>query len=131
MTLVLRWCGTLITPAGEVINVERDPPNGGAVVLYFFKVRVDHSNMTADELWDLWEKEVEAAEGALSAGKIKNLYKVTGQRRVLGIIDAESHDELDKIIMAGLPMSHVLEWEEIVPVREYTAFGADIRNRWK
>lgn len=100
-------------------------------MLYFFKVRVDHSNMSADELWDLWEKEVEAAEGALNAGKIKNLYKVSGQRRVMGVIDADSHDELDQIIMAGLPMSHVLEWEEIIPVREYTSFGADVRKRWQ
>jgi muconolactone D-isomerase len=87
--------------------------------------------MTADELWELWEKETDAAEGALDAGKIKNLYKVSGQRRVMGIIDAESHDELDRIMMAGLPMAQVLEWEEIIPVREYRSFGADIRRRWQ
>src|SRR5438132_1505066 len=90
---------------------------GRGVMEYFFKVRVDHTGMSADELWTLWEKEVEAAEGALASGKIKNLYKVSGQRRVIGVIDADSHDELDQILMAGLPMSHVLEWEEIVPVR--------------
>jgi hypothetical protein len=42
----------------------------------------------------------------LDAGKIKNLYKVSGQRRVMGVIDAESHDELDQIMMAGRPMAH-------------------------
>jgi muconolactone delta-isomerase len=110
--------------------IEHDS-NGGVIVLFFFSVRVDHSNMTADQLWELWEKEVDAAEGALSAGKIKNLYKVSGQRRVIGVIDADSHDELDKIFMAGLPMAHVLEWEEIIPVREYTDFGVDIRKRWQ
>ena len=66
-----------------------------------------------------------------NAGKIKNLYKVSGQRRVVGVIDADSHDELDAIIMAGLPMSHVLEWEEIIPVQEYAAFGADVGKRWQ
>jgi hypothetical protein len=30
-------------------------------MLYFFKVRVDHTGMSEDELWDLWEKETEAA----------------------------------------------------------------------
>lgn len=100
-------------------------------MLFFFKVRVDHSALSADELWELWEKEVEAAEGALNAGKIKSLYKVVAQRRVMGIIDADSHDELDQIFMAGLPMAHILEWEEITPVREYTDFGADIRRRWQ
>jgi muconolactone D-isomerase len=49
----------------------------------------------------------------------------------MGVIDAESHDELDRIMMAGLPMAEVLDWEEIVPVREYRSFGADIRNRWQ
>jgi muconolactone delta-isomerase len=100
-------------------------------MLFFFKVRVDHSSMTADELWDAWEKEVGAAEGALSSGKIKSLYKVVAERRVMGIIDADSHDELDRMFMAGLPMAHVLEWEEITPVREYMSFGEDIRRRWQ
>lgn len=100
-------------------------------MLFFFKVRVDHSGLSADELWDFWEKEVDAAEGALAGGKIKDLYKVSGQRRVIGVIDADSHDELDQIFMAGLPMAHVLEWEEIVPVRQYRDFGADVRKRWQ
>jgi muconolactone D-isomerase len=100
-------------------------------VLYFFKVRVDHASLTVDELWDLWEKEADAAEGAIAAGKIKNVYKVSGQRRVIGFIEADSHDELDKIFMAGLPMAHVLEFEEIVPVREYSAFASDVRKRWQ
>jgi muconolactone D-isomerase len=60
-----------------------------------------------------------------------NLYKVAGQRRVVGVIDADSHDELDRILLAGLPMAPVLEWEEIVPVREYASFGEDIRRRWQ
>jgi muconolactone D-isomerase len=67
----------------------------------------------------------------LDAGQIKNLCEVSGQRRVMGVIDAESYDELDRIMMAGLPMAHVLEWEEIIPVREYRSFGADIRRRWR
>ncbi len=100
-------------------------------MLFFFNVRVDHTGVSADELWDEWEKEVAAAEGAISAGKIKNLYKVSGQRRVLGIIDADSDDELDRIFMAALPMAHMLEFEEILPVREYADFDSDVRARWK
>ena len=59
------------------------------------------------------------------------LYKVAGQRRVVGIIDAESHDELDQMIMAGMPIAHNLEWEEIWPVREYENFASDVKRRWK
>ncbi len=100
-------------------------------MLYFFSVRIDPKEMTFDEMWNLWEKEVDAAIEAKAAGIIKVLYKVSGQRRVIGILDVDSHDELDRIFMAALPMAHYLEFEEIVPVREYENFGEDVKNRWK
>ena len=40
----------------------------------------------------------EAALGTVEAGKIVAIYKVSGQRRVLAVIDVESPDELDQII---------------------------------
>ncbi|MQA15479.1 MAG: translational initiation factor [Pseudonocardiaceae bacterium] len=100
-------------------------------MLFFFSVRVEHGDVSFEELWDEWEKEVDAAQGAVSAGKIRALYKVSGQRRVIGILDAESHDELDRIFMAALPMAHRLDFEEIVPVREYGDFADDVRKRWQ
>ena len=51
--------------------------------------------------------------------------------RVVGILDVESHDELDRIIMAALPMAHYLEIEDILPVRGYERFAADVKGRWK
>lgn len=83
-----------------------------------------------EELWDAWEPETEAALGAKKAGKVVDLYKVSGQRRALVILDAESHDELDRILMAGLPMAHHLEMEEVLPLRTYESFAQDIRSRW-
>ena len=100
-------------------------------MLVFFKVRVDPKEMSMDQLWDIWEKEADAAEGAVAAGKIVALYKVAGQRRVIGIVDVESPDELDRIFMAGLPLAHHLEFEEILPVREYGSFADDVRRRWR
>jgi muconolactone delta-isomerase len=100
-------------------------------MLFFFKVRIDHTGMSEEELWDLWETETEAAIGAKAAGKVVSLYKVAGQRRVVGIADLESHDELDQIVMGALPMRHVLEWEEILPVRNYEDFAKDVKRRWQ
>lgn len=100
-------------------------------MLYFFKVRVRHEDMTWDELWDLWEKEAEAARGGMEAGLIKAAYKVVGQRRVVGILDLDSHDEMDRVLMAGLPMAHVLEWEELLPLRNYADFAEDVKRRWQ
>jgi muconolactone D-isomerase len=100
-------------------------------MLYFFKVRVLHEQLTVDELWDAWEREAETAQGAVQAGLIRSIYKVVGQRRVIGILDLDTHDQMDQILMSGLPMAHVLEWEEVVPVREYADFADDVKRRWK
>lgn len=67
----------------------------------------------------------------MEAGKIVTLYKVSGQRRVIGGLDVESTDELDQIITAGLPMAHHLEFEQVLPVRECASFAEDIRRRWE
>ena len=67
----------------------------------------------------------------MEEGKVVSLYKVSGQRRVIGIFDVESTDELDQIVMAGLPMAEYLTFEQILPVREYASFAEDIRRRWE
>lgn len=100
-------------------------------MLYFFKVLVTHDDVTFDELWDEWEKEVNAAEGAHKSGKIRDIYKVSGERRVIGVMDVESHEELDRIMMKELPIAHRLVFEEIIPIREYAGFAEDVRNRWR
>ena len=100
-------------------------------MLFFVNVRIEPKDLSIEKLWDLWEKEAEAAIGAKAAGKIVNLWKVSGQRRVLAIVDVDSHDEMDQIFMAALPMAHHLEFEQILPVREYEKFAADIKKRWK
>lgn len=99
-------------------------------MLFFVRIRVKTEGLSLEELWKIWEPETEAALGAKGAGKIVDLYKVSGQRRVLVIMDVDSHDELDQILMAGLPMAHELEMEEVLPLRTYEAFAEDIRNRW-
>lgn len=100
-------------------------------MLYYFKVRIEPKDWSLDELWNRWEKQAEAALAKKAAGKIVTLYKVAGQRRVVGIVDVESHDELDQWIMADMPIAHNLEFEEIWPVREYENFARDVKRRWK
>ena len=74
-------------------------------------------------LGEFWEEETRATLGAVEAGKIVSLYKVSGQRRVIGVLDVENADELDQIIMAGLPMAEYLTFEQVLPVREYASFA--------
>lgn len=98
-------------------------------MLFFLDFHVDHTGMDADQLWDEWEKEAQAAIAVIDAGKLQ-AWKVSGQRRVVAILDVDSHDELDRILMAGLPMAHVLEIE-VVPVRGYKDFAQDVSDRWR
>jgi muconolactone D-isomerase len=67
----------------------------------------------------------------MEEGKIVELYKVSGQRRVIGVLDVESTEELDQIIMAGLPMAKYLTFEQVLPAREYASFAEVIRRRWE
>ena len=100
-------------------------------MLVFVDLRVNPKDMSLDELWDIWEEEAKATLEAIEAGKVVSFYKVSGKRRVVGIMDVESIDELDQILMAGLPIARYLEVREVVPVLEYEAFAADIMQRWQ
>ncbi len=100
-------------------------------MLYFISVKIDPKEMSLEELWNIWEKETFATLQAKESGGIKAVYKVAGQRRVLAFLNIETHDELDKMLMVGMPLSKYLEIEEITPVRHYENFAHDIKNRWK
>ena len=99
-------------------------------MLFFLDVSIDPKDLTLDELWDLWAKEAQAA-GAVPEGLIVGMWKVVGQRRVIGVMNADSHALIDRMVMAGLPMSHHLEINEITPIRNNADFAKDVINRWK
>ena len=100
-------------------------------MLVFVDLRVNPKDMSLDELWDIWEKEAKATLEAIEAGKVVSFYKVSGQRRVVGVMDVESTDELGQILMADMPIARYLEVKEVVPIREYEAFATDIMQRWQ
>jgi len=80
---------------------------------------------------DIWEKEAKPTLEAIEAGKVVSFYKVSGQRRVVGVMDVESTDELGQILMADMPIARYLLVKEVVPIREYEAFASDIMQRWQ
>ncbi len=100
-------------------------------MLFFVKVSVQQKDLTLEELWDIWEKEAQVARQAIEQKKIVDAYKVSGSRQVLLILDAASHDEIDRIFMAGLPLSNYVVIDEILPIRPYLDFAEDVANRWK
>ena len=95
------------------------------------KVRVDHTGLSEDKLWGLWEQECDAALHAKQSGTMICVDKVVAQRRVVMIVDVPNHDFFDKLGMAVMPMRNVFEVEEILPLRDYDSSAADVRKRWK
>lgn len=98
---------------------------------FFLKVSVDQKNLSTEELWELWEKEAKVAKAAIDRNKIVNAFKVTGINQVILIYDADSHDEIDRVFTAGLPLSEYITIEEILPIRNYLDFAEDLKRRWK
>ena len=58
------------------------------------------------------------------------MYKVAGQRRVIAILEIDTDEELDRVILGCLPMREVLEFEAIWPVRSFEGFLDDCRTHF-
>lgn len=91
--------------------------------LLWFKVKQPES-LTQKQLMEIWKREAEAALPAVKAGKIKGLWKVSGKREVIAILDANSHEEIDEILET-LPIIKELGHSvtvDIYPIHPYENF---------
>ncbi len=95
-----------------------------------FTVEYD-STMQQQGLLGVWAEEAEAALGAKSAGVVKDLWKVVGERKVLAIVEVETPDALDQIHF-DLPimqkMGHHVQ-VDVKSLRRYEDFAADVKDR--
>lgn len=101
-------------------------------MLYFLDFRVDYAaRLSQKDLFALWSREAEAALAARKSGRIVDLWKCVGQRRVIAIIEIESPDTLDEILMELPSMKehgqHIRV--DVTPLRRYEDFAADARTR--
>jgi muconolactone delta-isomerase len=99
-------------------------------MLFFvrFDVRqADH--MSNRDLIEMWDREGDAALGAMEAGAIQHAWKVSGQRVVLAVCDFPDAETLDRAL-AGLPIIKEMGATvktEALPIYEYTTFAADLK----
>ena len=98
-------------------------------MLFFvrFDVRQPENYPNAD-LIETWKREATAAIGAIEAGAVKNLWKVAGQRVVLGVIDLPTAEDLDRAL-GGLPIIREMGagvTTTAYPIYEYTTFAEDL-----
>ena len=101
-------------------------------MLFHLDFHVEYpASMSQKELFAIWAEEADAALGAKQAGVVVDLWKCVGERRVVAVVEVESHDALDQILL-DLPImqqhgQHVQV--EVTALRRYEDFAADVKDR--
>ncbi len=80
-----------------------------------------------DEVWDL---EIEEDKAAKDGFNLIAMYKVAGLRRVIAIVEIDTAEDLDRMVLGRLPMREVLEFEAIWPLRTFDGFLEDCRTHF-
>jgi muconolactone delta-isomerase len=100
-------------------------------MLFFVRFDVTQpSNYSNEQLVATWIREAEAAIGAMDAGAVPHLWKVAGQRVVLGVIDLPTAEDLDRAL-GGLPIIREMGpgmKTEAWPIYDYRTFAADLNE---
>ncbi len=101
-------------------------------MLYHLDFHVAYApNMTQKDLFTIWSEEADAALNAKAAGVVVELWKCVGTRRVIAIVNVETPDVLDRILLDLPIMKHMGQHVqvEVTPLRRYEDFAADIKER--
>ena len=98
-------------------------------MLFFVRFDVTQpASLPNADLVEIWKREAAAAGGAREAGAVTHLWKVSGQRIVLAIVDLPSAEDLDRAL-AGLPIIREMGGgvkTEAWPIYDYATFAADL-----
>ena len=101
-------------------------------MLFHLDVHIEYgADMTQQDLFRVWSQEAAAALGAKEAGVVVDLWKCVGQRRVIAVLDVESHDALDQALFT-LPIMKAMGQHvqvTVTPLRRYEDFASDV-NSW-
>jgi muconolactone delta-isomerase len=89
------------------------------------------TDMSNQELLEIWDREADAALGALDAGALAHLWKVSGQRVVVGVMEMPDAESVDRAL-AGLPIIKEMGGAvktEVLPIYEYRTFAGDLKEQ--
>ena len=99
---------------------------------FFLDFNVDYgAHMSQNDLFSTWSREADAALGAKAAGVVEDLWKCIGERRVIAVVNVESPDQLDQILMDLPIMKEMGQFVRVsvTPLRRYEDFAADVGKR--
>lgn len=101
-------------------------------MLFHLDFHVEYSStMTQNDLFTIWAKEADTALNAKSQGVVIDLWKCVGTRRVIAIVNVDSFDTLDQILL-DLPIMKQMGQHvqvEVTPLRKYEDFATDVKAR--
>jgi muconolactone D-isomerase len=98
-------------------------------MLFHLDFHVEYgATMSQQDLFAIWAREAPVALGAKQAGVIVDLWKCVGERRVICIVDVESHDALDEILFTLPIMVEMGQHVDIkvTALRRYEDFAATV-----
>ena len=94
-------------------------------LLYYIQMAWDPRERQLDRLWN----DAKEALRVLEAPKVLGLYRVSGQQRIIAIVDARVVEELD--LFANLSSLKSPEVEKVWSLRDYHLFAEDVWNGYK
>jgi muconolactone D-isomerase len=101
-------------------------------MLYHADFHIEYpASMSQEEFFSIWAREAEAAMGAKKAGVVIDIWKCVGTRRVMAVVNVDSLDALDQILL-DLPImkehgQHVQV--DVTPLRRLEDFATDLKKR--
>ena len=101
-------------------------------MLYHADFRFEYpASMSQKDFFSIWAREAEAALGAKKAGLVMDIWKCVGTRRVMAVVNVDSLDTLDQILL-DLPImkehgQHVRVL--VTPLRRFEDFATDVKKR--
>lgn len=101
-------------------------------MLFLLEFKVEYATgMSQEELFSIWSEQADVLLRTKKDGVVVDLWKCVGQRRVVAVVDVETPDELDQLLL-GLPMMKKLGQHvhvEVTSLRRYEDFVADLKSR--
>lgn len=101
-------------------------------MLYHLDFHVEYpAAMSQKDLFSIWAREADAALGAKKVGVVVDLWKCVGSRRVIVIVNVDSPETLDRILL-DLPIMKEIGQHihvDVTPLRRYEDFAADVKKR--
>ncbi|MGE3287604.1 MAG: muconolactone Delta-isomerase [Pseudonocardia sp.] len=100
-------------------------------MLFHLDFHVEYGATTSQQdLFAIWSREAEAALGAKQAGVVVDLWKCVGERRVIAVVDVESHDALDEILLTLPIMVDMGQYVDVkvTALRRYEDFAGTVNR---